>query len=268
MRKIAAIILGALLLGLVAACGAGARADTAPTSTPIPTPNLPIDATALPAVSGPPSEPTAPGPKPGLPCPVQSEVCALAAQIENLMRAGDASGLVAISQPRGYQCPDPNNPSAAADLKTICPGAAAGEIRPGYLAGQSGQNNVVTQQQYGATIAAYFQLTGAALTDQHDVYGGGQAMVGSIACNKLAGGGCDFSHVVVINVTLITKGPDGKPARTTFFIGSLKDQTSGLLKPYWVSQMVPPNTQLTAWEGPAVFQDGSKGTFAFYPWTP
>ncbi len=268
MKRLLTTTLIVLLLGLVAACGGSARPDPTSTVTPVPTPNVPVDATALPASSGPPADPVAPGPQPGQACPVQSEVCALAAQLQNLVRAGDANGLVTISQPRGYQCPDPNDVGAAADLKTICQGAAAGEVRPGYIAGQSGQNNVVTQDQYAAKIAAYFQLTASALADQHDVYGSGGAIVGSISCNQLSTGGCDFAHVIQVNITLITRSADGKPARTTFFIGALKDQTSGLLRPYWISQMVPPNTQLTAWEGPAVFPDGSKGSFAFYPWTP
>ena len=267
MKQLLTPVLIVLLLGLIAACGGGAKAGPTSTPTIVPTPNVPIDATALPASSGPPSEPTAPGPQPGQLCPVQSEICALAAQIQNLMRAGDANGLVTISQPRGYQCPDPNAANAA-DLKTICQGAAAGDVRPGFIAGQSGQNNVVTQDQYAAKIAAYFQLTAAALADQHDVYGSGAAMVGSISCTELAGGGCDFAHAILINITLITKAQDRTPARTTFFVGALKDPASGLLQPYWISQMVPPNTQLSAWEGPAVFPDGSKGTFAFHHWTP
>ena len=257
--------LGVLLLGLVAACGGGADADS---PTAVPTPNVPVDATAAPATSGPPAEPVAPGPRPGLPCPVQSDVCAVAAQVQNLMRAGDAAGLVSISQPRGYQCPDPNDASAPPDLKAICQGAAAGEVRPGFIAGQSGQNSVVTQDQYAAKIAAYFRLTAMALSDQHDLYGGGKAMVGSISCSEAPAGGCDYDHAVQINMTLMINGPDGKPARATFFVGTLKDSASGLLKPYWIGQMVPPNTQLSAWEGPAIFPDGSKGRFAIYPWTP
>jgi hypothetical protein len=221
---------------------------------------------------------------------VQQAICDLAASVERLVQAGDANGLVAISQPKPYRCEQANTgqpsnlppglPTPAPEygyLSELCAGAAPNEQRPGFSAGTAGEGFPVNQARYREFVTSYLSNAARALRDRSDIYGAGITKVGTIFCNRAPPGGpglCDLAKELAINLTYISSGP-GAPTgtgdvagqRTTFTVW-VQRTDNGQLAPFGIGQPIPPNHVLTENVFRTTLPDGSVVSQAWYAWTP
>jgi hypothetical protein len=248
---------------------ATAQAETPGALTPAATPSG-GPAAPTPPLGPPGSDPTGPGPQPGRPCPIDQRVCAMAVTLLPVLSNGQIDALVAMSEPVAATCP---SSGFGIPSPSLCQGAAAGEVRPGYWAVQGGEGLIVPEEDWRRTLQRWSESIRQA--SGNDVYGPGALRVGSVSCSRPQGppsGQCIGE--MRINFTFInapsldpTRGTGIPGQRTTFHI-SLHAVADGSLKVDGFGNVVPPNSVLLSFRSEYAAADGRNMVVEYYPWTP